>query len=441
VWRDVFCGLTQASTNIEESHDIADLRLAEDKDTGEGGCDLGLFVSFNLVQTLGGCLECFSDPGGVGTTFTFTIPLAGGETGAQTAFNDLGMEEMRDEPDVLGMWTDVCDSAAADEHVQRTSLLEQPPALSPAVGIAAELKRRPHVLIADQSYVSQRVGSKLLKAMNCTVEVAANGVQALQLLTDNPECYDAVLMELRMPVMDGIECARQIRLDQRLDNVPLIAFLADASMGREQVEEIGFQGLCVKPATRQELQKELDRVTKDATLELNGLEAGACGGVLHRIQMTAAVPLAVASLSAPEEVPTSAPVLRAGTGAWKCLIVEDNPVCLRVAKKMMEKLGFVCETADNGLKALNLLKADAARADFVLMDLRMPVMDGLEATAKIRKELKLPSLAIVALTGELVDEAWAVNFSGLLNKPADIARIRQEIKRIFPEWIEPEKNT
>lgn len=107
----------------------------------------------------------------------------------------------------------------------------------------------------------------------------------------------------------------------------------------------------------------------------------------------------------------------------------------------MEKLGFVCETADNGLKALNLLKADAARADFVLMDLRMPVMDGLEATAKIRKELKLPSLAIVALTGELVDEAWAVNFSGLLNKPADIARIRQEIKRIFPEWIEPEKNT
>jgi len=426
----------KASTNIEESRDLADLQLSEEQDTGEGGCDLGLFVSFNLVQTLGGCLECFSEKGKRGTTFTFTIPLAGGETGAQTAFNDLGMEDMNDEPDLLGAWTDVCDSAAADEHVQRTSLLEQSVVQLPAVGIAAELKRRPHVLIADQSYVSQRVGTKLLKAMNCTVEVAANGHQALQLLQDNPECYDAVLMELRMPVMDGIECARQIRLDQRLDNLPLIAFLSDASMEREQVEELGFQGMCVKPATRQDLQKELDRVMKDSTLQLNGLEAGACGGMLQRIQISAS-PVAALQARHQEAPAEAAAVVRAGTGAWKCLIVEDNPVCLRVARKMMEKLGFVCETADNGLKAVNLLTQNAARADLVLMDLRMPVMDGLEATKKIRQELNLKSLAIVALTGELVDEAWSSNFNGVINKPADISKIRCEITRIFPEWVEP----
>ena len=111
---------------------------------------------------------------------------------AQTQFNDLGLEMAGEEVELLGSWTDVCDSAVADVHVHRSSVVETNDKAAPAVGIAAELKRRPHVLIADQSYVSQRVGSKLLKAMNCTVELAGNGQQALTLLQSNPECYDAV---------------------------------------------------------------------------------------------------------------------------------------------------------------------------------------------------------------------------------------------------------
>mmetsp|Transcript_87446 Transcript_87446/g.248388 ORF Transcript_87446/g.248388 Transcript_87446/m.248388 type:complete len:118 (+) Transcript_87446:3205-3558(+) len=105
---------------------------------------------------------------------------------------------------------------------------------------------------------------------------------------------------------------------------------------------------------------------------------------------------------------------------------------------MMEKLGFDCELADNGLKGLDLLKEDKNRADLVLMDLRMPVMGGMESTKRIREELGLKELPIVAMTGELVDEEWAGNFDGILNKPAGIPVIRQELKRVLPWWEEPQ---
>ena len=65
-----------------------------------------------------------------------------------------------------------------------------------------------------------------------------------------------------------------------------------------------------------------------------------------------------------------------------------------------------------------MLKEDSKRADLVLMDLRMPVMDGLEATKIIRQEPQLQSLAVVALTGELVDDSWSDIFTGVLASQA-----------------------
>mmetsp|Transcript_87449 Transcript_87449/g.248405 ORF Transcript_87449/g.248405 Transcript_87449/m.248405 type:complete len:81 (+) Transcript_87449:109-351(+) len=68
----------------------------------------------------------------------------------------------------------------------------------------------------------------------------------------------------------------------------------------------------------------------------------------------------------------------------------------------------------------------------------MPVMGGMESTKRIREELGLKELPIVAMTGELVDEEWAGNFDGILNKPAGIPVIRQELKRVLPWWEEPQ---
>jgi len=327
-----------------------------------------------------------------------------------------------DSDEVLGSWTDIEDSRVADQHAQRAADAQSSEGtlLLPPVGIEAELKRRPHVLIADPHFVSQHVASKLLRSLNCTIEVAGNGLQAIKMLQSNPECFDAVLMHLNLPMIDGIECAKLIRGDYRLDNVALIALLDDEEMLREDLAELGFQGLLKKPIQRALLDKELVAAVQTSSVQLCHLNLG---------------PLDMqAPHRAASNLPTSAQTASTSSSGLKCLIVEDNVVCMRVAKKMMEKLGFHVECADNGLKGFEMLKEDGARANLVLMDLRMPVMDGLQATRKIRQELGLKSLAIVALTAEIVDESWAADFNGVINKPADIQNISTELEKILPEW-------
>jgi len=464
--------------------------LVIEENAGEGGCDLGLFVIFNLVQTLGGCLECISTESG--STFSFTIPLApvaaipaGVDLQADVSKSPTREESMAN---AEGDWEEITENPLASSIIQSPSSGDETNAdLPPPVGILADLKRRPHVLVVDQSVVSQRVTSKTLKAMGCTVELAGNGLQALHLLQSNTDYYDVVLMELYMPVMDGVECARRVRLDSRFNLLPFVAFEADASLTLEQVKDLGFQGLCVKPATKRLIQQELDRVLEEgsnaattaATAGLNMNAGSGSGGAAS--SAAAEAPAAPSQLPAPpnsispdgtpsprgslRSLGSSAlsavgktttdpagtmappPARRKGSGAAtvsptgstpRCLIVEDSKVCARLATKMMEKLGFDCELADNGLKGLDLLKEDNNRADLVLMDLRMPVMGGMESTKRIREELGLKELPIVAMTGELVDEEWAGNFDGIVNKPAGIPVIRQELKRVLPWWEEPQ---
>ena len=232
------------------------------------------------------------------------------------------------------------------------------------------------------------------------------------MLQTNPECFDAVLMHLNLPMIDGIECAMLIRGDYRLDNVALIALLDDEEMLREDLAELGFQGLLKKPIQRALLEKELSTAVQAGSVQLCNLNLGP-------LDMQA--PCRAVAKS---QLPTSKPTVSSPPAGLRCLIVEDNAVCMRVAKKMMQKLGFHVECADNGLKGFEMLRENGARADLVLMDLRMPVMDGLQATRKIRQELGLKSLAIVALTAEIVDASWAADFNGVINKPAEVARIR-----------------
>ena len=221
-------------------------------------------------------------------------------------------------------------------------------------------------------------------------------------------------MHLNLPVIDGIECAKLIRQDDRLNNMPLIALLDDEEMLREDLAELGFQVLLKKPIQRSLLDKEL----------LSAVQAGSvqrCNFNFGALDMQA--PYRAASASEPR-LPPQTPTNSSAPAGLKCLIVEDNRVCMCVARKMMQKLGFHVECADNGLSGFQMLKEDSTRADLVLMDLRMPVMDGLQATRKIRQELGLKSLAIIALTAEIVDDSWAADFNSVVNKPFCVARIR-----------------
>ncbi len=137
----------------------------------------------------------------------------------------------------------------------------------------------------------------------------------------------------------------------------------------------------------------------------------------------------------------STPIEATGT-LWlpgvRVLLVDDSDINLEVAQRILEREGAVVTCAGNGAAALELLRHDAEAFDIVLMDVQMPVMDGTEATARIRGELGLARLPIIALTaGALTAERQRVMDAGMddfISKPIDpnglIQRARAHVERV-----------
>ena len=139
-------------------------------------------------------------------------------------------------------------------------------------------------------------------------------------------------------------------------------------------------------------------------------------------EQTTATPVQSINLAA---APSNAAVAKCGVKAsmpFSVLIVEDTDICARLLAMQLKKMKCSTQRAENGLVAVDLLKTSMpGQFDLVLMDLRMPVMDGLEATKLIRDELKMKLLPIVALTGEKRDdiqsECEGIGFTEFFSKP------------------------
>ncbi len=105
------------------------------------------------------------------------------------------------------------------------------------------------------------------------------------------------------------------------------------------------------------------------------------------------------------------------------LLVEDNEVNAYLARFLLEHAGYSVEVASNGLKAL--AAARARRPDLVLMDMRMPVMDGLEATRRFKAEPGLAAVPVLALSANALpqerQQALAAGCAGHIDKPIDVA--------------------
>lgn len=126
----------------------------------------------------------------------------------------------------------------------------------------------------------------------------------------------------------------------------------------------------------------------------------------------------------------------ADTKVKHILLVEDNTISQKICKRLLEKIGHTCVVADNGEIAVNMvITPPCVIHDLVLMDIRMPVMDGLEATRQIKEYLRRvgSNIHIIALTAEenvdLRKEEFDVGFSHVLKKPTSLKSIENAIKR------------
>jgi signal transduction histidine kinase/DNA-binding response OmpR family regulator/HPt (histidine-containing phosphotransfer) domain-containing protein len=243
-----------------------------------------------------------------------------------------------------------------------------------------ELQGR-RVLVVDDNQTARLVLRDLLTAMGLSVDDVADGRQAVeavkrQAITSQP--YEIVFLDGQMPGMDGIETTAALaalRLPQPPRCVMVAAFGHEDVM--RQVGQSGIEDVLIKPVNVSKLHDTVVRV----------LNVGADDGRLQPLTVEEADAHPLADIR----------------GA-RVLLVEDNELNQQVASELLTDAGLLVEIAENGRIAVDMVLGAQTPWDIVLMDMQMPVMDGLTATREIRKSLSADRLTIVAMTANAMQQ-------------------------------------
>jgi CheY-like chemotaxis protein len=216
-----------------------------------------------------------------------------------------------------------------------------------------------------------------------------------------------VLTDHRMPGIDGLQFARRIRATPSIAELRLVLYSSiDDRSNRQELRELGFAGQLSKPMRRRELLATLERVLAHQGQEFT-----------QRLRAIVTRDLIVEEHH------------RRGRTV---LLVEDNPVNQRVAQLFLERAGCDVLLAGDGSEAIARL--DEQRVDLVLMDVQMPVMDGLEATRRLRAAGR--RLPIVGLTAnampEQVAECREAGMDDVIAKPLERERLESVLEKFAP---------
>jgi CheY-like chemotaxis protein len=349
-----------------------------------GGTGLGLTISKRLTEMMSGEI-CVESEQGQGSTFSFTANFGLGKEKAKKRF--------KPSPDLRGM----------------------------------------KVLVVDDNATSRDIFQEMLESFSFEVTLAASAQEGLTELekASESEPFELVIMDWKMPGMDGIEASRRIKSHKSLSKMPAIVMVT--AYGREdvmqQADEVGLEGFLLKPVSPSMLF--------DATMQAFGEAVPEISRITQRKEQ-------------------EAKILENIQGAC-VLLVEDNEINQQVAREILEGAGLNVTVANNGQEAVNMVKENYY--DAVLMDVQMPVMDGYTATKAIRKweggmrnkigkdtnlksEIRNPKseiegLPIIAMTAHAMagdeDKSLEAGMNGHVAKPIDPDQLFSTLQK----WIKP----
>ena len=257
-------------------------------------------------------------------------------------------------------------------------------------------------LVVDDSTTNQLVMRKILGTLGIASDGAHSGEEAVTRLGDRGEKFDLMLLDWRLAGIDGLECyARLSAMGKAPKTIMMTAFGREAQIRR--ATELGITTFLIKPVKAVNLRAAL--------LEVYGLEP---------------------SQSASADTGSFLPGLFSGRRA---LLAEDNEINRRVGVEILESAGFSVDVASDGSQAAQSVKH--VRYDVVLMDVQMPVMDGFEATRRIRADVALAGLPIIAMTAHAMtgdrEKCLKAGMDDYLAKPVD----RNMLFRVLRRWVAP----
>lgn len=263
-------------------------------------------------------------------------------------------------------------------------------------------------LVVDDDYNTCDSVTKMLEQVGMRSEWTISGKEAVlraKNAFERSDAFHAYIIDWRLPDMNGIEVTRQIR---RLgDDTPIIILTAyDWSDIEEEARNAGVTAFCSKPMFMSDLRETLlTAIGKTEESVENHL------------------------LVSDEEN---------GFKDKRLLLVEDNELNQEIALEILGEYGFMIDTANNGLEAVEkVASSKPGDYDLILMDIQMPVMDGHEATKRIRnlKEPTLANIPILAMTANAFDEdrkaALECGMNGFLSKPIEIKQVIQALSDLF----------
>ncbi|MBF0097283.1 MAG: response regulator [Magnetococcales bacterium] len=305
-----------------------------------GGTGLGLAISRHLVERMGAVLHLSSQLG-QGSLFQFQLTLP----------RDL--------------------TAPSDNHPLSTQL----------AGL--------HILIADDHPVARRVCSAMLLPYQCRLEEVSSGEQALRtvlLAVQQQDPFDLLLIDWRMPGMNGLETIRQIRqelADQAPPAILISAYERDEILQPHTLPQPPL--FLMKPVTPSALLASIAKALGETQV--------------------------VQYPTSPPRYPLQGTVL----------LVEDNEINQEVAQGLLRQTGLQVVIATTGAEALQTLAEHTV--DLILMDVQMPVMDGYEATRRIRTMEKWHTLPIIAMTANAMtgdrEQCLRAGMNDYMAKPID----------------------
>lgn len=366
-----------------------------------GGTGLGLVISQRLVALMQGHVGVDSLPG-AGSTFWFTLPL----------------------------------QAASAESVATALNANVPRAL-----------RESRCLVVDDNDSACDVLLGMLSNMALQADACASGEDAVRrvaLAEDADKPYQILFVDWQMQGIDGVETVRQVR-DLGLSTQPYVVMVS--AYGCEAVSHrLSLVGgltenttILDKPIAPSALLKALRSLAGDSPLEGdfgNGTEPdhnpdhdpnhNPSHNSKHQAQASVADAGQPAAISWLER-------LRPIAGA-RILLVEDNEMNRELAHELLTSGGLTVDWAENGQVALELL--DSKAYNLVLMDMQMPVMDGLTATARIRSHPRFGDIPIVAMTANAWDQerqqCFDVGMNDHLAKPVDPELLAETLLKWTP---------
>lgn len=266
-----------------------------------------------------------------------------------------------------------------------------------------ELLKGMSVLIVDDDEIVGQQASMIMENIGATCLWVDSGFKAVEEVRNRIKgtMFDIAMIDWKMPGMDGLETTRQIRKLVGPDTMIIIISAFDWSNIQKDAIAAGANGFITKPLFKDNICSTLNAV---------------------RSQI--------------EHQPSLKQQCHLGK---KILLVEDNELNMEIAKELLETVGFQVDTAVNGAISVDMLKQhDEEEYIAVLMDIRMPIMDGLTATKEIRAlPGKKGKISIIAMSANAFEEdkkkAKEAGMNGYLVKPVRLEEILRELDKIEEE--------